>query len=324
MSLFVLGAKPDLSGYVPYIGATEGLDLGSNFLKVSDIRDASGATYLLTSSGDISLGLSGTLFLEPGVETIASTPFTVNADFFAGLSTLSSDGGYLSLNLNPGGCAAFSVYSFDVTDEFGGNSIFYMNPEEGTFLGQGGTSISFNASTFSINVGGVEVMASNGSDTYFDGNVDFNSTIYIGGITKIKPVYANSIGQIVSSSPIAQVNLTAQGAAKTTTTLYAVPSTAAGKFRIHALAEITRAATSSCEIGGTAGLVITYTSAVDSVVRSITVPNMRSTTNSTATAVTGSIIINAKASTNIQYAYDYTSSGATTMQYDLSIVTEPC
>ena len=52
---------------------------------------------------------------------------------------------------------------------------------------------------------------------------------------------------------------------------------------------------------------------------------LTATTNNTTTLLLGfTITVNAKASTNIQYAFAYTSVGATAMQYNLNITVEAC
>lgn len=127
----------------------------------------------------------------------------------------------------------------------------------------------------------------------------------------------------------ASVDLTAQAAAIAATTLFAV--TIAGMFRVSWVAKLTTAATTSSVLGGTNGFQIKYTDADDSVV--VTTPawwavgnNGAAPTsaalNTTQTYIGGTHIVNAKAVTNIQYVMDYTSVGATVMQYNLHIKLE--
>lgn len=120
----------------------------------------------------------------------------------------------------------------------------------------------------------------------------------------------------------ATVDLTAQTAAITATTLYAVPAGGAGMYRISWSATITTAASVSSVLGGTNGFQILYTSPTDSVVKTtVTGNSITSAANTTATAVGGVEIVYAKLSTNIQYQYDYTSSG-TAMAYELHLKIE--
>lgn len=121
---------------------------------------------------------------------------------------------------------------------------------------------------------------------------------------------------------IAVANLTGQSAAIGATTLYAVPASVTGFYRISYVATITTAATSSCTLGGTTGLQVRYTNASDSVVKT-TIPTtpVVSSTNATGTSISGSLLVYAKTGA-IQYLMGYTSSGATAMVYDLNIVVE--
>jgi hypothetical protein len=117
-------------------------------------------------------------------------------------------------------------------------------------------------------------------------------------------------------SPVV-TDLTAQGAAIAATTLYAVPASDAGVYAVCYTAKLTRAATTSSTLGGATGFQVTYTDNTDSVVTT-TAAGPTSALNTTQAQVSGCIVVHAKASTNIQYAFGYTSSGATTMQYKIS------
>lgn len=111
------------------------------------------------------------------------------------------------------------------------------------------------------------------------------------------------------------VDLTAQGAAITATTIYAVPTS--GKYRICFVATITRASSTSSVLGGAGGFQFLYTDTDDSVVKTTaTTMFLTSSVNTTATTISGTAIVNAKASTNIQYQVGYTSVGVTAMQYN--------
>ena len=126
-------------------------------------------------------------------------------------------------------------------------------------------------------------------------------------------------------APTGPVDLMTQSTAITPTTLYAVPSGGSGQYRITFNAKVTQAATTSCILGGTNGFQIVYTDADDSV--AVTTPASvpfgstaaSLTTNTTQNQMSGSIIVNAKASTNIQYSMDYTSVGVTAMEFSLHI-----
>lgn len=132
-------------------------------------------------------------------------------------------------------------------------------------------------------------------------------------------------------SEYATVDLTAQTAAKTATTIYT--PTASGMFRISIALQVTTAATSSSALGGTTGVVITYTEPDGSVAQSIVplltseagavvVPATGNTGNATTTQSQGSAVIYAKTGIAIQYAIGYTSSGATPMAYSAHLKVE--
>jgi hypothetical protein len=113
----------------------------------------------------------------------------------------------------------------------------------------------------------------------------------------------------------AQANRTAQSANVSATTLYAVPSGGAGIYRLHVWEIVSTAATSSSTLPDTEVIFTDQDSGA-----TITIPlTTGQTGNTTSTFVTATIDINAKASTNIQYAIGqnmaYASSGATSMLF---------
>lgn len=123
----------------------------------------------------------------------------------------------------------------------------------------------------------------------------------------------------------AAIDLTAQTAAIGATLLYAVPAGAGGMYRISWSADVTTVGGSSSTLGGTNGFQVLATSPTDSVVktfpRTSTSGVNTDSTNTTATGISGVIVVYAKASTNIQYQMDYTSSGSA-MAYELHIKCE--
>lgn len=135
----------------------------------------------------------------------------------------------------------------------------------------------------------------------------------------------NAINTVANGVPAeyAASNLTTQGAAIGTTTLYAVPASGAGLYRISFVASITRAATTSSVLGGANGFRIGYTDADDSVAKASVAGNTAtSAANTTATSISGVLIANCKASTNLTFQFDYTSVGVTSMQYNLHVIAE--
>ena len=132
----------------------------------------------------------------------------------------------------------------------------------------------------------------------------------------------NSIATVRNGLQVsyAKVDLTAQTAAIAATTAYAVPASGVGMYRVCWVATVTTAATTSSILGGTNGFQVTYTDADDSVVKtSVAANSITSVANTTGTSISGALVVYAKASTNIQYTFDYTSVGATPMGYNLHI-----
>ena len=120
------------------------------------------------------------------------------------------------------------------------------------------------------------------------------------------------------SSAFVRANLTAQAAAITATTLYAVTASNPGVYRVSWDAVVTQAATTSSTLGGANGFQVTYTDA-DTGVSVTTAASPTSTGNTVGTTAIGGTLppINVKASTTIQFTFGYTSSGATPMQFAL-------
>ena len=127
-------------------------------------------------------------------------------------------------------------------------------------------------------------------------------------------------------SELATVDLTGQGAAITATTLYT--PTASGMFRISFIAHVTTVASVSSILGGTTGIVLTYTEpdgsvaqtfvmATDDQAGAVVVPANGNTLNTTQASISGSAIIYAKTGVAIQYAIGYTSVNAGEMKFSL-------
>jgi hypothetical protein len=123
-------------------------------------------------------------------------------------------------------------------------------------------------------------------------------------------------------------------AAITATTLYS--PTATGRFKISGSLIVTTAATTSSILGGTTGVVITYTDGTSSVAQSMTMSGVAQNgslitissgnTGNTTTTQTNliPIYIFAKTGVAIQYAVGYTSVGLTAMVYQLHLIAESC
>ena len=143
----------------------------------------------------------------------------------------------------------------------------------------------------------------------------------------IKSYAGVSIVSLGVPAEYAAVDLTAQSAAIAATTIYTVPAAGAGQYRLSWAAKITTAAGTSSTLGA---LTITYTDP-DGVVQTITAAaqsksgtiETTDTGNSTTTVLLGHpLLLNCKASTNIQYAFAYASNAANAMKYNLHMKLE--
>lgn len=121
---------------------------------------------------------------------------------------------------------------------------------------------------------------------------------------------------------VAVSDLVTQSAAIAATTIYAVPASGAGLYRISYVATITTAGAGSSVLGGTAGFQVVFQNKSDSVTKTSnpTTPVI-SSVDATGTTISGALYANCKASSNLQYAMGYTSAG-NAMVYDLSIRVE--
>jgi hypothetical protein len=162
-------------------------------------------------------------------------------------------------------------------------------------------------------------------DSLLSSGTSVPSLALSGALTKVNNV--PTVGPGVAAI-VAKADATAQAANIGLTTLYTVPASGAGMYRISAYAVVTQAATTSSTLPnvqvsftdndtGITGLgpySFTGTNTGNSVGASNSIP---------ATPAAESAILNAKASTNIQYATTgYASSGATPMQYAVHIKLE--
>jgi hypothetical protein len=133
---------------------------------------------------------------------------------------------------------------------------------------------------------------------------------------------AGATPSIPTISAVYNSNAT-QGSAISGQQLYRVPLGLGGFYRISWRAKVTRAATSSSTLGGTSGFQITYTDVTDAVsLTPLAVPNADGTGNTTATQLSGAVVVNAEQGTNITFSFDYTSSGATGMEYQIGVYAE--
>ncbi len=153
-----------------------------------------------------------------------------------------------------------------------------------------------------------------------NGNIEMTSKV-------TKYLNVATVGAGVGSL-VATVDLTGQGAAIASTTLYAVPAAGAGMYLVSSYAKVTTAAGTSSTLGG---ISLGWTDATDSVVQSNQVPAQvpgpafayNTNGNATSTTFVGMpMTLWAKASTNITYTFGYVSNAAGAMKYELHIKVE--
>ncbi len=182
---------------------------------------------------------------------------------------------------------------------------------------------SFNASDIAINGTTITGVTGTGNAVLASGNPNL--------VGKFGAY--NNISTVNSGIPAEYATVdSSNSAAISATTLYTPTATA--RFRISGSLIVTTAATTSSILGGTTGVVITYTDGTSSVAQSVTMGETSQAgaqltissgntgnTTTTQTQLTP-IYIFAKTSVAIQYAVGYTSVGGTAMVYELHLVTE--
>ena len=196
-----------------------------------------------------------------------------------------------------------NVYSFD--------GLNFNGPSGSTMILQAGSGQNLN-----IRAG------SGGNVSIAQGQLSIQTTKWNMDTTGKNTIYAsiNTVGQGIPAE-YATVDLTAQSAAISATTVYT--PTVTGWFRISVYLKVTTPASASSSLGGTTGVTITYTDGTDSVAQSVVVGLTSQTGtfvivnagNSTTTVLYGDIAVYAKTGVAIQYAIDYSSTGTTAMQY---------
>ncbi len=314
------------------------LAAGTNGIPTFVIDHPSGSSgakafSLLAGSG------GGTINIQVGGRNVIAVAGSSNTSFLSD-QTVSSSSVFItgSNNSNVAGAPAVTIRNINPYAGASGNSTVVQVP--GTFNPTSGT-LAFCAfevkptinqtSTASGSYTGLRV---NAVETALLGTANLLLDLQAGatgGTSKFAVSNAgiiskySAVATVASGVPsqVATVDLVNQSAAVTTTTLYAVPAAGAGLYRVTYYAKITTVGSSST-LGGVNGFQVTWTDPTDTTTPTATVADSLTqvlTGNTTTTADGGSVVISAKASTNIQYAFDYTSSG-TAMQYKLSIRVE--
>lgn len=134
-------------------------------------------------------------------------------------------------------------------------------------------------------------------------------------VSRVWQVWFRSLIDAVNAATlgVATVTLAAQSASISTTD--ALPDTgASGLFRVSWFLRVTQAATTSSSVAVTVGWT-------DGSV-ALTSSGAALTGNTTSTYQTGSLLVQADAATALTYSTTYSSTGATAMQYGLSLTAE--
>jgi hypothetical protein len=154
-----------------------------------------------------------------------------------------------------------------------------------------------------------------------------------GGSPGVVPISGSVVTSTVSSydgvatvkaglpSLVAATTLTSQTAAVSATTVYAVPASKAGLYRVSYAAWITVADAASSVLGGTNGFQTVSTVGGVSTTDSPTTPNI-SAINTVHTKISGVQVCQCDASTNLQYIFGYTSGTPGVMTYSLNTYVE--
>lgn len=157
------------------------------------------------------------------------------------------------------------------------------------------------------------------SNILFEGTADANETTL--AITDPTADNTVTVQDITGTIPMAvgtPVSLVTQGAVIGSTSCYSVPVD--GLYMICWNATVTRAATSSSTLGS---FQVAYTEATDNVLKTFPTSqdNFDNATNANTTgaAIGGVYTVHAKAGSTLNYIMGYSSSGATSMQYNLEI-----
>jgi len=196
-----------------------------------------------------------------------------------------------------------------------------------TNLGTSTMTLNMAAST---TASAFKVPVQAGATTTVAGAISADSTNleYHGDVNSQDAVFVSA----PSGSGTGLIDSTGLTAAVTAANLYLPASTQ--RIRVCGYLKVTTAATTSSILGGTTGIVLTYTDGTDSVAQTVTMP-MASQAGNTITIGTGNTgnatttvssgctgLLYAKSAGQVQYAIGYTSLGATPMAYEAHLTTE--
>jgi len=212
------------------------------------------------------------------------------------------------------------------------NCIGFAGPSvaEGVDSVVGGNCNAFGTSAVAGANGGTDVWITNANKVVGSGSLTVGGTYNVNSVSLSQ---YNNIATVAGGQPVeyATVDLTAQGASIGSTSAYAVPATGAGLYRISIYGVVSQAATTSSTLP-TACVIWTDrdSSGAQQQIFNVTASGLTNTSNTTSTSEYGTIVVNAKLSTTINYAFGnactggsaYASVGATSMQYAVRVRVE--
>lgn len=283
----------------------------------------------------VKLGSAGQIFTFKGVASTTDAIDSAEIDIIGGNSTAgNSQGGFIQLRggnghgSSDGGGLSASGGQGGVTGK--GGAFSFVGGDGGATSGDGGDFqlLAGNAVGAGGGNGGQIVLqpgagVAGGTDGFVAFTNPSSGISAIFGTASLATTdktftFPNQTGTFTVNT--VSVNLTAQTAAKTTTTLFT--PVIDGLYRICVYLQITTVASVSSVLGGAGGVIITWNDGDGNVAQSDTMSLMNtsgaiaisSATNTTATNLNGDMVVYAKAGVAITYAIGYTSTG-TAMAY---------
>jgi hypothetical protein len=239
-----------------------------------------------------------------------------------------NNGSQTTLNLKQGSGITLSNSGADVTISAAAAPVFQTNgtnnTSQSTLNLQSGANITIsNPSAGNVSIAAVlPAFQANATPLASATTVNYQN----GANMAITNPSAGNVKFDVVNVPVraAAADYTSQTAAIAITTLYTLGASEQGQFVLYWDAKVTTAAATSSTLGA---LTVTYTDP-DGVVQTITAPATSSagvietsdSGNLTTTVMVGMpLALNAKNSTNIQYAFAYASNPANAMAYNLHL-----
>lgn len=229
-------------------------------------------------------------------------------------------GGYILKTLTSGNSNTVLGYGSGTTITTGSNNIIIGDVQETHFTNYGlniGGTIYGDLQNDKISIGNSDPSISSMFNVGTSDQFQVSST---GIIPKYRNI--NTVNNGVAAE-YAKVDLTNQSTSINATTLYSVPADGSGMYRINYQLRVTTAAGSAAALN----FKIEYTDKDDNQVITIPPSNIdfiNSTTSNSITTgiISGSLVVNAKESTDIKYKTNYATSGTPSMQYTVHVVLE--